>query len=40
MKNTHNGLLPEEISKNFEEFVVKREELITKKISELIGLGS
>jgi len=39
LKNTHNGLLPEEISKNFEEFVIKREELITKKISELIGLG-
>jgi len=38
LKNTHNGLLPEELSKNFEEFVRKREELITKKISELIGL--
>jgi len=39
LKNTHNDLLPEEINKNFEEFIRKREELITKKISELIGLG-
>jgi len=38
LKNTHNDLEPEDISKNFEDFINRREALILRNISDLIGL--